>query len=59
MIHLEAPTHRIPSDQTGADQQPGPLLTASGENYAEAIADTTDHLPNDHRLTSIRRLPTP
>lgn len=56
MIHLEAPTHRIPSDQTGADELPGPLLTASGEDYTQALAGITEQMPAGHRLTSIRRI---
>lgn len=56
MILLEGPTHRIPSDPTGADELPGPLLTASGEDYAPALAGITEQIPDGHRLTSIRRI---
>jgi hypothetical protein len=56
VIHLESPTHRIPSDQTGADEQAGPLLTSSGEDYAQALASITEQMPAGHRLTSIRRV---
>ena len=56
MIHIEAPTHRIPSGQTGADEQPEPLLAASGEDYAQALGGITEQISAGHRLTPIRKV---
>ncbi|PFG34803.1 hypothetical protein ATL42_2726 [Sanguibacter antarcticus] len=59
VIHLEALTHRIPSDQQGTDEEPGPLLKASGESYPLARAQIFEQVPTGYRLTWIRTIPTP
>ena len=55
MIHLEAPTHRIPADKTDRDDEAGALLTASGATYEEARDALDDQVPEGYRLTWIRR----
>ena len=55
MIHLEAPTHRIPVDKTDRDDEPGALLTASGATYEDARGALYDQVPEGYRLTWIRR----
>ena len=47
VIHLEASAHGIPADQTGPDEQTGTLLTASREDYAQALASVTEQTSAD------------
>jgi hypothetical protein len=55
VIHLEAPTHRIPADKTDRDDEAGPLLTDSGATYEEAREALDGQVPEGYRLTWIRR----
>jgi len=56
VIHLEAPTHRIPADKTDRDDEAGALLTASGATYEEARGALYHQVPEGYRLTWIRRI---
>jgi len=56
VINLEAPTHRIPTDKTGRDEEAGPLLNASAPTYEKALQALDDQVPDGYRLTWIRRV---
>jgi hypothetical protein len=56
VIHLEAPTHRIPAGKTDRDDEAGPLLTASDATYEEARDALYEGLSEGYRLTWIRRV---
>jgi len=55
VIHVEAPTHRIPDDKTDRDDEAGPLLTASADTYEQARDEIYEKVPQGYRLTWIRR----
>lgn len=58
VIHLEAPTHRIPPDESGKHHhQAGPVLQATADTYDLALQALDQQVPDGHRLTWIRRAP--